>query len=205
VLLLLQSGDGTVSPVRQGLANVPSFMRRPFHLAWKGLRPGTFQVVKTTQSRGRTERTLLNALSQLRWHDEGCEVWFSLGENHEKVCRFGLHPLRNCIHAVISALRRRALSGRRNAADRRKSVTSMAHYGLLHPSQSGWRALMLPGGGRRMQGRTDRCKAKQGRRGKTALTCGSWFNSSTVLGCRPEREKNYLVTAIDRLPLSTEF
>jgi hypothetical protein len=101
VLLLLQSGDGTVSPVRQGLANVPSFMRRPFHLAWKGLRPGTFQVVKTTQSRGRTERTLLNALSQLRWHDEGCEVWFSLGENHEKVCRFGLHPLRNCIHAVI--------------------------------------------------------------------------------------------------------
>jgi hypothetical protein len=40
----------------------------------------------------------------------------------------------------------------------------------------------------------DRCKAKQGRRGKTALTCGSWSYSSTVLGSRPELEKIYLVT-----------
>jgi hypothetical protein len=34
---------------------------------------------------------------------------------------------------------------------------------------------------------------------KTALTCGSYSHSSTVLGCRPEREKNSLVTAIERL------
>jgi hypothetical protein len=31
------------------------------------------------------------------------------------------------------------------------------------------------------------CKAKQGRRGKTALTCEAWSYLSTVLGCRPER------------------
>jgi hypothetical protein len=42
------------------------------------------------------------------------------------------------------------------------------------------------------------CKAKQGRRGKTALTCGSYSQSSTVLGCRPEREKNSLVTITAR-------
>jgi|SRR5450631_2616484 hypothetical protein len=58
---------------------------------------GVFQVVKTAHSRGRTERTLLTALSQLLWPDKGREVWFSLGENHEKTCCFGLHQLRNCL------------------------------------------------------------------------------------------------------------
>jgi hypothetical protein len=48
--------------VLHGLANVPSSCGRPFHLAWNDLGPGVFQVVKTTQSRGRTERTLLNAM-----------------------------------------------------------------------------------------------------------------------------------------------
>jgi hypothetical protein len=36
---------------------------------------GVFQVVKTAQSRGRTGRTLLKALSQLLWPDKGREVW----------------------------------------------------------------------------------------------------------------------------------
>jgi hypothetical protein len=30
-------------------------------------------------------------------------VWFSLGENHEKACRFGLHHLRNCSKAISPA------------------------------------------------------------------------------------------------------
>ena len=47
-----------------------------------------------------------------------------------------------CLDTVILALRRRALAGRKNAADRRQSVTSMSHYGLLHRT-SGWQALML--------------------------------------------------------------
>jgi hypothetical protein len=34
---------------------------------------------------------------------------------------------------------------------------------------------------------------------KTALTNGSYFYSSTVFGRRREREKNSLVTAIERL------
>ena len=36
------------------------------------------------------------AVSQLQWTEKDREVWFSLGENHEKACRFGLHQLRNC-------------------------------------------------------------------------------------------------------------
>jgi hypothetical protein len=58
-----QSGDGTISlPTHYRLANVPSVIGCPCHLAWDSLRPvssGVFQVVKTAQSRGRTERTLL--------------------------------------------------------------------------------------------------------------------------------------------------
>ena len=87
-------------PTRSGLANVPSVIQRPCHLAWDGLRPasvGVFRVVKTARSRGRTERTLLIVLSQLLWRDNVREVWFSLGENHEKAGRFGLHQLRNCL------------------------------------------------------------------------------------------------------------
>jgi hypothetical protein len=38
----------------------------------------------------------LKAVSQLLWPDKDREVWFSLGENHEKACHFGLHQLRNC-------------------------------------------------------------------------------------------------------------
>src|SRR5208282_5751411 len=62
--------NGTVSPpTRYGLANVPFVVRRPCPLASDGLGPVpggvVFQVVKTAQSRGRTERTLLTALSQL--------------------------------------------------------------------------------------------------------------------------------------------
>ena len=46
---------------------------------------GVFQVVKTAQSRGRTERTLLTALPQLLWRDKGREVWFSLDTFAAKV------------------------------------------------------------------------------------------------------------------------
>ena len=35
------------------------------------------------------------AVSQLLWSDKDREEWFSLGENHEKASRFGLHQLRN--------------------------------------------------------------------------------------------------------------
>jgi photosystem II stability/assembly factor-like uncharacterized protein len=36
------------------------------------------------------------AVSQLLWTEKDREAWFSLGENHEKACGSGLHPLRNC-------------------------------------------------------------------------------------------------------------
>jgi hypothetical protein len=39
-----------------------------------------------------------------------------------------------------------------------------------------------------------RCEAKQGRRGRTALTCCTNSHSSTVPGRRRERRKNSLVT-----------
>ena len=56
--------NGTIIlPTRQVLMNAPSILRRPCHLAADGLGPvpggcGVLQVVKTAQSRGRTERTL---------------------------------------------------------------------------------------------------------------------------------------------------
>jgi hypothetical protein len=43
---------------------------------------------------------------------------------------------------------------------------------------------MLPGGGGRCTGRARRCKAKQGRRSKTALASESYPYNSTVLGLR---------------------
>src|ERR1700693_1551297 len=36
------------------------------------------------------------AVSQLLWSGKDREEWFSLRENHGKVCRFDLHQLRNC-------------------------------------------------------------------------------------------------------------
>jgi len=38
----------------------------------------------------------LKPVSQVLWSDKDREVWFSLGENHEEACRFGLHQSRNC-------------------------------------------------------------------------------------------------------------
>ena len=43
----------------------------------------------------RHARWRLKAVSQLRWPGKAREEWFSLGENHERACRFGLHQLRN--------------------------------------------------------------------------------------------------------------
>jgi len=60
-----QSGDkrDDISASALRLANVSSVIQRPCHLAWSGHRLVSvmwcFQVVKTAQSRGRTERTLV--------------------------------------------------------------------------------------------------------------------------------------------------
>jgi hypothetical protein len=99
-----------------------------------------------------------------------------------------------CLDTVIVALRRRALAGRGNAADRPSSVTSMSPYGLLHRT-SGWQALMLSRWWA-ADARVERMGARPNRVVviKTALTCGSYSHSSTVLGGRREREKNSLVT-----------
>jgi hypothetical protein len=35
----------------------------------------------------------VKAVSQLLWPHKDREVWFSLGENHEKAASFGLHQL----------------------------------------------------------------------------------------------------------------
>jgi hypothetical protein len=104
-----------------------------------------------------------------------------------------------CLDTVILALRRRALAGAgmlRTGVIRHFDIT---HYGLLHRT-SGWQALMLSrwwaadAQVERMGARPNRAVVV-----KTALTCGSYSHSSTVFGWRPEREKNYLVTAIERL------
>jgi hypothetical protein len=138
--------NGTISLLtRYRLVSVPSVIQRPCHLAWDGLRPvsgGVFQVVKTAHSRERTERTLLKALSQLPCPDKGREVWFSLGENHEKACRFGLPPLRKCLR-VDSCSPQAPHAGRGNAADRRDPSLLMSHYRLRSPKSSRRQALIL--------------------------------------------------------------
>jgi hypothetical protein len=93
-----------------------------------------------------------------------------------------------------SAPRRRALAGRRNAADRRNPLLR-CHFTVCYtqdimPASND--AFPVVGG--RCTGRAHRCKAKQGRRGKTALTCGSYSHISTVFGRRREDKRISLVT-----------
>src|SRR5271163_4082250 len=38
-----------------------------------------------------------SAVSQLLWSGKDREEWFSLRENHDKACRFGLHQWRSCL------------------------------------------------------------------------------------------------------------
>jgi hypothetical protein len=103
-----------------------------------GLGPGVrwcdvFQVVKTAQSRGRTERTLLTALSQLQCRDKSREVWSRhAGTSNRPVASVCI----NCetAYAVISALRRRALARRRNAAERLNPSLLITLPFLLNPS-----------------------------------------------------------------------
>jgi NodT family efflux transporter outer membrane factor (OMF) lipoprotein len=54
---------------------------------------------KTTHRR--TQIGCLRAVSQLRWSGQDREVWFFLRKNHDKVSRFGLHQLRNCLTGVL--------------------------------------------------------------------------------------------------------
>jgi hypothetical protein len=121
---------------------------------------GVFQVVKAAQSRERTERTLLTALSQLLWPDKGRAVWFSLGENHEKACRFGLHQLRNCLRGDSCSPQ----GPSRSAGILRKDL--ICHF-RCHITVGDHRVIILtsadafPVVGGRCTGRARRCKAKQ--------------------------------------------
>ena len=53
----------------------------------------------------------IKAVSQLLWPVKGREVWFSLGENHEKAFLFGLLQLRNCPRPWARAWGSQAFSG----------------------------------------------------------------------------------------------
>jgi hypothetical protein len=110
-----------------------SFGDRVIWTRASGRSSGVFQVVKTAQSRGRTERTLLTALSQLLWPDKGREVWFSLGENHEKACRFGLHQLRKCLRGDSCSPQAPSRSAGTLRKDFNQSLL-MSHYRWRSPS-----------------------------------------------------------------------
>jgi hypothetical protein len=98
-----------------------------------------------------------------------------------------------CLDTVIVALRKCALAGRRmlrTGVIRHFDITLRLATPDIRLASA--EAFAVVGG--RCTGRAHGCKAKQGRRGKTALTCDSCSYSSTVLGSRPERKKIYLVT-----------
>ena len=69
-------------------------------------------------------------------------------------------------YAVISALRRCTLAGRRKCCGKAYSFILMSLYSSLHPDHSCGQALMFPGGGGRCTGRARRCKAKRRRRSR---------------------------------------
>jgi hypothetical protein len=50
-------------------------------------------------------------------------------------------------------------------------------------------------------GRAHRCKAKQGRRGKTALRCEAYYYNSTIFGRRPEAEEDLFGNCVSAVSL----
>jgi hypothetical protein len=132
-------------PTRHAWANVQCVIPRRMASGWWC---GVSQVVKTAQSRGRTERTLLNAV-----------IFLSAD----------------------------APSRARNAADRRdpslRSHITLCYNRVIMRTTAD--AFLVVSG--RCTGGARRYNAKQGRHGKTALTCGSYSQSSTVLERRRER------------------
>jgi hypothetical protein len=83
---------------------------------------------------------------------------------------FGLHLSRSCARGDFCSPQ--APGGRRNAADRRDPSLlchiSFCYTQVIKPTSAD--AFQVVGGG--CTGRARRCKARQGRHGKTALTCG---------------------------------
>ncbi len=93
--------NGTISlPRCHVLARAPSVIQRPYHLAWDGLRPVCGGVVFSKLSKLLNQEDALS-VPCLKHFRNYCgpikdrDVWSSLGENHEKACRFDLHPLQN--------------------------------------------------------------------------------------------------------------
>jgi hypothetical protein len=106
----------------------------------------------------------------------------------------------NCetAYAVNSALRRRRPRGAQECCGQAEPFNLMSPYRFGSPSHHAPKRRCLPGGGGRCTGRAHRCKAKQGRRGKAALTSGSYSHNSTVFGRRREGKKISLVTTTGR-------
>ena len=101
-----------------------------------------FQVVKTAQSRGRTERTLLKALSQLLWPNKGREAWSRRAGTTKRPAAL-INSYCKTAYAVISTVRSSLRAVRGSAADRRDPSLLMSHWRLLPPKSSCRQALML--------------------------------------------------------------
>jgi hypothetical protein len=79
---------------------------------WERVSPGSMLAGHLPDERPRLAPTGLKleprsprAVSQLLWSHKDCEGWFSLGEHHEELFRFGPYQLRNR-RACTSALTR---------------------------------------------------------------------------------------------------
>ena len=112
---------------------------------------GVFQVVKTAQSRGRTERTLLTALPQLLWRDKGREVWFSLDTFAAKVTMKEGPDL-----SSGQSVARRTRRGRRSGVDVRLRLRPRLR---LDAEQFGPAALYVREGGQKGTGYPRACVA----------------------------------------------
>ena len=153
---------------RDVLADVPFVIRRPCPLAGRGLGLLSGGVVFPKLSKLLSQENALGA---------------------------------PCLDTVIVALRRHTLAGAPRLAGTGGILRTgvIRYFGvtlrLATPDIRLAQALMLSRWWA-ADARVERMGARPYRAVvvKTALTCGSYSHSSTVLGWRPERERNYLVT-----------
>jgi hypothetical protein len=83
------------------------------------------------------------AVSQILWPGKDCEAWLSLGENHQKAYRFGLHHLRNCftVFALLVSFSMAAMHGQgRNA---QPTAGCPAHPNTLRAMRDCYRPLLV--------------------------------------------------------------
>ena len=147
---------------------------------------GAFLVVKTAQSRVRTGRTLLKALSQLLWPNRGSRGVVFLERKPRKGPPLRSAPIAKLLAALDFCSPQAPSRGAgmlRTGVMRRFDVTLPFCYTQVIAPTS---ADAFPVVGGRCTGRTHRGKAKQGVVARRLRRVDAYFHTSTSFGPCPE-------------------